>query len=53
MNQNRFGVTGNEGFFLDTKVGKSLLIAGGVFSSAVTGWGVVATLEYLTKLSFQ
>lgn len=42
-----------EGFLLDTAVGKGLLIVGGMVSSAVTGWGVMAVMEYLTKLSFQ
>lgn len=42
-----------EGFLLDTTVGKGLLIVGGMVSSAVTGWGVMAVMEYLTKLSFQ
>lgn len=49
----RLGASKKEGFLLDTTMGKGLLIVGGMVSSAVTGWGVLAVMEYLTKLSFQ
>ena len=49
----RLGGSEKEGFLLDTTVGKGLLIAGGMVSSALTGWGVLAVMEYLTKMSFQ
>lgn len=49
----RLSVSKKEGFLLDTKVGMGLLIVGGMASSAVTGWGVLAVLEYLTKMSFR
>lgn len=49
----RLGVSKGDGFLLGTTVGKVLLVAGGVFSSAVTGWGVMAVMEYLMKLSFR
>lgn len=50
---NQLGASKREGFLLDTTVGKGLLIVGGMVSSAVTGWGVMAVMEYLTKMSFQ
>lgn len=49
----RLGASKKEGFLLDTNVGKGLLIVGGMASSAVTGWAVLAVMEYLTKMSFQ